>query len=215
MAILTPVPQNFQQKIRSEMVEGLRLSYADIIPTIIQMRVTLAGTEGPNPLDPRAGATLPGPATDTYRVPGDYNFLVTEIHAHLAMMSLSTENTTGAATTGLTALSGVQNRSAVKALNAFATLVNADRNDLTFVETNIINSSSNGAVQSPLCLGTLLPGCGGAPIKMVDQNYVAPLIVPANERLRLTVVLRDAGASLGQTEYGLTLIGALVRMRVG
>ena len=215
MAILTPVPENFQQKIRSELTEGLRLSYSDIIPSIIQMRVTMAATPGPDPLDPRAGAVLPDPQTDTYRVPGDYNFLVTEIHAHLAMMSLSTENTTGAATTGLTALSGVQNRTATKALNAFATLVNADRNDLTFVETNIVNSSANGALQSPLCLGTLMPLCGGAPIKLVDQNYVAPLIVPANERLRMTVTMRDAGAALGQTEYGLTLIGMLVRMRVG
>lgn len=213
MAVLTPAAFNFQEKIRSELVEGLQLSYADLIPTIIHLRVTMQSTPGPNGLDPRDGAVLPAPATDTYRIPGDYNLMVSEIHAHIAMNTLASENTTGAS--GFTLLDGVQNRTAVKALNAFATLVNADRNDLTLVETNIINSSANGAVQSPLCLGTLLPTCGGAPMKLIDQNYVAPLIVPGNERLRLTVALKDAGAGLGQTEYGLTLIGSLVRMRVG
>ena len=214
MAILTPAPFNFQEKIRSELAEGLQLSYADIIPTIIHLRVTLASTPGPIEGDPRDGATLPAPATDTFRIPGDYNFLASEIHSHVVMNTLSQENADGTAT-GLIAQTGVKNRTAVKALNAFATLVNADRNDLTFVETNIANSSSNAVVQSPLCLATLMPLCGGAPIKLVDQNYVAPMIVPANERLRLTVSLRDAAAGIGQTEYGLALIGALVRMRVG
>lgn len=214
MAILTPAPFNFQEKIRSELAEGLQLSYADIIPTIIHLRVTLASTPGPTPEDPRDGAALPAPATDTFRVPGDYNFLASEIHSHVVMNTLSQENAQGTAT-GLIAQTGVKNRTAVKALNAFATLVNADRNDLTFVETNIANSSSNAVVQSPLCLATLMPLCGGAPIKLIDQNYVAPMIVPANERLRLTVTLRDADASLFQTEYGLTLIGAFVRNRAG
>jgi len=214
MAILTPAPFNFQEKIRSELAEGLQLSYADIIPTIIHLRVTLASTPGPDVEDPRDGAVLPAPATDTFRIPGDYNFLASEIHSHVVMNTLSQENADGTAT-GLIAQTGVKNRTAVKALNAFATLVNADRNDLTFVETNIANSSSNAVVQSPLCLATLMPLCGGAPIKLVDQNYVAPMIVPANERLRLTVSLRDAAAGIGQTEYGLALIGALVRMRVG
>ena len=214
MSIMTPAPINFQQKIRSELVEGLQLSYADIIPTIIHLRVTLASTPGPDVESPWTDAVLPAPATDTYRVPGDYNFLVSEVHAHLALNQVSQE-TTGESATGLYRQTGIVNRTAIKALNAFVTLVNADRNDLTFVETNIANSSANGVVISPLCLASLLPTCGGAPIKMIDQNYVAPLIVPANERLRLTVALRDAAAGLNQTEYGLALIGALVRMRAG
>ena len=41
----------------------------------------------------------------------------------------------------------------------------------------------------------------------------APLIVPANERLQLTVNLTDAAAAQGSAEYGLAMIGALVRMR--
>lgn len=215
MAILTPAPFNYQQKIRSELTEGLQLSYADIMPTIIHMRLTTQSAPGPNPEDPRAGAVAPPLQYDTYRIPGDYNFLVTEIHAHLAMTTLSEENTTGAATTGLVAKGTVKDRTIAKALNAFVSLVNADRNDLTFVEGDIYNSSSGGSVYSRLCLASLMPLCGGAPIKLVDQNYVAPLIVPANERLRMGLTVTDAGAALGQTEYGLALIGALVRMRVG
>lgn len=213
MSLMTPAPFNFQQRIRSELTEGLQLSYNDIIPTIIHLRVTLQSTPGPDIENPRAGAIAPPQTFDTYRIPGDYNFLATEIHAHLAMTTLSDENTTGA--TGLVLLNNVKDRTAVKAMNTFVSLVNADRNDLTFVETNIQNSSSNGALVSNLCLATLLPLCGGAPIKMVDQGYIAPLIVPANERLRLGVKLTDAAAGIGQTEYGLALVGALVRMRVG
>lgn len=213
MAILTPAPFNYQQKIRSELIEGLQLSYADIIPTIIQTRITTQSVPGPDVENPRAGAVAPPLQYDTYRIPGDYNFLVTEIHAHLAMTTLAEENTVGAS--GLTAMGTVKDRTITKALNAFVSLVNADRNDLTFVEGDIYSSSAGGSIYSRLCLASLLPLAGGAPIKLVDQNYVAPLIVPANERLRMGLTLTDAGAALGQTEYGLALIGALVRMRVG
>lgn len=202
MSLLTPAPFNFQQRIRSELIEGLQLSYNDIIPTIIHLRVTMIGD----------GVTVPPQATDTFRIPGDYNFLAAEMHAHVVLNSPTTEVI---GTGGINALYGIKNRVAAKALNAKALLVNADRNDLTFVEANISNSSSNGNVQSPLVLGTLMPICGGAPIKMIDQGYIAPLIVPANERLQLTVNLTDAVAAQGSAEYGLALIGALVRMRVG
>jgi hypothetical protein len=202
MSLLTPAPFNFQQRIRSELIEGLQLSYNDIIPTIIHLRVTMIGD----------GLVVPPQATDTFRIPGDYNFLVAEMHAHVVLNSPTTEEI---GTGGILALYGIKNRVAAKALNAKALLVNADRNDLTFVEANISNSSSNGNVQSPLVLGTLMPICGGAPIKMIDQGYIAPLIVPANERLQLTVNLTDAVAAKGSAEYGLAMIGALVRMRVG
>ena len=202
MSLLTPAPFNFQQCIRSELIEGLQLSYNDIIPTIIHLRVTMIGD----------GLVVPPQATDTFRIPGDYNFLVAEMHAHVVLNSPTTEEI---GTGGILALYGIKNRVAAKALNAKALLVNADRNDLTFVEANISNSSSNGNVQSPLVLGTLMPICGGAPIKMIDQGYIAPLIVPANERLQLTINLTDAVTAKGSAEYGLAMIGALVRMRVG
>lgn len=198
---LTPAPVNFQQRIRSELIEGLQLSYADIIPTIVHMRVTMIGD----------GIALPPQAVDTFRVPGDYNLLVTEAHAHVVLNSPSTE-TAGAG--GINKLYGIKNRVAAKALNATILLVNADRNDLTFIESNISNSSANGATQSPLTLGTIMPICGGAPLKLVDQGYVAPWIVGSNERLQLTVKLVDAAAAKGSTEYGIALIGALVRNRV-
>ena len=205
MSLLTPAPFNFQQRIRSELIEGLQLSYNDIIPTIIHLRVTMIGD----------GLVVPPQATDTFRIPGDYNFLVAEMHAHVALNSPSTEEVVAGVNLGINKLYGVKNRVAAKALNAKALLVNADRNDLTFVEANISNSSSNGNVQSPLVLGTLMPICGGAPIKMIDQGYIAPLIVPANERLQLTINLTDAVTAKGSAEYGLAMIGALVRMRVG
>lgn len=206
MAILTPAPFNFQQKIRSELTEGLMLSYYDIIPSVLHLRATLtAAGAGPRP------AYTGNAGSDIFRIPGDYNFLVGEVRAHVAMNALSTEDTVGA--TGPNALVGVRNRTLVKALNAKVTLVNADRNDLRFTELDIQNSASNGAVVSPLCLGTLLPEAGGAPIKLIRNGYVAPLIVPGNERLRMNVILRDGNAAVGETEYGLTLLGALVRSR--
>lgn len=206
MAILTPAPFNFQQKIRSELTEGLMLSYYDIIPSVLHLRATLNATgAGPRP------AYVGNSGSDIFRIPGDYNFLIGEVRAHVAMNALSTEDTIGA--TGPNALVGVRNRTLVKALNAKVTLVNADRNDLRFTELDIQNSASNGAVVSPLCLGTLLPEAGGAPIKLIRNGYIAPLIVPGNERLRMNVIIRDGNAAVGETEYGLTLLGALVRSR--
>ena len=201
---LTPAPYNFQERIRSELIEGLQLSYADIIPTIIHLRVTMVGD----------GVTVPEQATDTFRIPGDYNFLAAEIRAHVAMNSPSTQTVEGT-DDGMTALYGIRNRTIAKALNAKALLTNVDRNGLTVVEPLITNSSSNSAIQSPLVLGTLMPLCGGAPMKLIDQGYIAPLIVPANERIQLTVNLTNAATARGSAEYGLVLSGALVRMRVG
>lgn len=206
MAILTPAPLNFQQKIRSELTEGLQLSYYDIIPSVLHLRATLTAAGGP--ARPNFVGTQ---GTDIFRIPGDYNFLVGEVRAHLAMNSLSNEDTVGA--TGPNALVGVRNRSIVKALNAKVSLVNADRNDLRFTELDIQNSSANGSVISPLCLASLMPDAGGSPVKLINQGYIMPLVVPGNERLRMVVTLRDGNAAVGETEYGLTLIGALVRSR--
>ena len=204
MAMLTPAPFNFQQKIRSELTEGLQLSYYDIIPSVLHLRTTLNGAG----VRPNATGAA---GTDIFRIPGDYNFVVGEVHAHVAMNNLSQENTVGA--TGPNALVGVKNRTIVKALNAKVTLVNADRNDLRFTELDIQNSTTGGTVVSPLCLATLMPAAGGSPVRLINKGYIMPLIVPGNERLRLTVQLRDGNAALGETEYGLTLIGALVRSR--
>ena len=207
MAILTPAPANFSQKIRSELTEALQLGYADIIPSVLHLRATMAGTGGP------PAVTLPTPGSDIFRVGGDYNFLVAEIRAHLALNSVSTESVAGM--NGMMTDSAISGRMIAKALNAKVSLFNADRNDLRFVENNIQNSSVGGPLISNLCLASLMPMAGGSSIKLIDQGYIMPLIVPGNERLQLTVTLTNAAASTGSTEYGLTLLGALVRMRAG
>lgn len=209
MALLTPAPEGFQQKIRSELTEGLQLSYYDIIPVVLHMRTTLNST-GARPAATFTGGSSLG--TDIYRVPNTYNFLVSEIHGHLAMNAIGAEDTVGA--TGLNALVGVRNRTIVKALNARALLVNADRNDLQVIDPNIQNSNNN-ATQSPLTLASIMPVAGGEPVRLIQGNRIFPLIVPGNERLKLTVILADANAALGATEYGLTLFGAFVRATAG
>jgi hypothetical protein len=211
VAILTPAPRNFQQRIRSELTEGIQLSYYDIIPVALTLRTTLAPSSGALPaVRPNF---LPVAGTDIYRVPGDYALVVGEIRAHIAMNELGSESTVGA--TGLNALVGTRNRLYTKALNTKVTLVNADRNDLTFVETAIQNSSAQGGIFSPMSLASLLPGCGGSPIKLINKGYVMPFIVPGNERLKLSVACADGNAAVGQTEYGLTMLGAFVRSRAG
>lgn len=210
MAILTPAPANFQQKIRSELTEALQLGYADIIPSILHLRVTMSGTTVVN----KAATVLPTPASDIFRVGGDYNFLIGEIRAHLALNSVSTEET-GGDLNGFMADASVKGRIVAKALNAKVSLFNADRNDLRFVENNIQNSSVGGPLISDLSLGSILPLAGGSSIRLINKNYVMPLIVPGNERLQMRVTLTNAAASTNATEYGLTCIGALVRMRAG
>lgn len=211
MAILTPAPLNFQQRIRSELTEALQLSYYDITPVMLTLRTTLSPSSGALPavrpnFQPVAGS-------DVYRVPGEFALVVGEVRAHIAMNQLASEDTVGA--TGINALVGTRNRLYAKALNTKVTLVNADRNDLTFVETAIQNSTAQGGIFSPLSLASLIPGCGGSPLKLINKGYVMPYIVPGNERLKLGVSCADGNAAVGQTEYGLTLIGAFVRSRAG
>ena len=211
MAILTPAPLNFQQRIRSELTEALQLSYYDITPVMLTLRTTLSPSSGALPavrpnFQPVAGS-------DVYRVPGEFALVVGEVRAHIAMNQLGSEDTVGA--TGINALVGTRNRLYAKALNTKVTLVNADRNDLTFVETAIQNSTAQGGIFSPLSLASLIPGCGGSPLKLINKGYVMPYIVPGNERLKLGVSCADGNAAVGQTEYGLTLIGAFVRSRAG
>ena len=210
MAILTPAPANFQQKIRSELTEALQLGYADIIPSILHLRSTLQGTTIVN----KAATVLPTPGSDIFRVGGDYNFLIGEVRAHLALNGVSTEET-GGDLNGFMADASVSGRMIAKAANAKVSLFNADRNDLRFVENNIQNSSVGGPLISNLALSTIMPLAGGSSLKLINQGYVMPLIVPGNERLQMTVTLTNAAASTGATEYGLVCIGALVRMRAG
>lgn len=210
MAILTPAPTNFQQKIRSELTEALQLGYADIIPSVLHLRITAQGT---NIVNKVATTAAPG-ASDIYRVGGDYNFLIGEIRAHLALNGVSTEET-GGDFAGMMTDNSVKGRMIAKALNTKVSLFNADRNDLRFVENNIQNSAVSGPLLSNLCLASIMPLAGGSSIKLIQKGYIMPLIVPGNERLQMQVSFKEAAPTTGATEYGLTCIGALVRMRAG
>jgi hypothetical protein len=196
MAILTPLPTNFSQKIRSEMTEAIQLTYNDIIPAVIHLRVTQANTTTQ--------------AFDVFRIPGDYAFLCSEIRAHIAINAPRAETTAG---TGLLNVGGMRNRIIVKALNAKIKLTNADRDDLRFVETDL-NNTVDGTANNYLSMAMLMPIAGGRPIKFINDYDVAPLIMPANERIKLSFQQAVAlGADDQQTEYGVALIGALVRAR--
>lgn len=200
MALLTPAPINFKQTIRSALAEGLRLNWGDIFPTVLHLRVTLDGTLG-----------LPAPAVDTYRTPGDYALVIGEIRAHVAINKPSDEEASPGA--GLLAIPDMQSRVIAKAMNARVTLVNADRDNLKLIETDISNTSSPLGVFGTLALSSLMPMAGGAPMRLIADGDVMPYIAPANERLRMTVAVSDADVAGGATEYGLVLMGAFVRSR--
>lgn len=203
MAMLTPAPINFRQTIRSALVETLQLNWGDIFPTVLHLRTTLASTGVPG------AAVLPAPGIDTYRAPGDYSLIVGEVRAHIAINSPSTE----AYSTGFLSVPSYQDRVIAKAMNARVTLVNADRDNLKLIETDINNSASPIGISASLALSTLLPMAGGCPMRLISDTDVMPFLVGANERLRLQVQLNDAETGLGETEYGLVLMGAFVRSR--
>lgn len=207
MAILTPAPINFKQQIRSELAEALRLNYGNIFPTALHLRVTL-GSGGVS-----GAAVLPSPGVDTYRSPGDYALVVGEIRAHIAINTPSAETTAGGFKTGLLSVNAMQDRVIAKAMNARVSLVNADRDNLKLVESDIANSANPLGVFGSMALSTLMPVAGGSPLRLITDSDVMPYLLPANERLRLTVQLRDAETGLGETEYGLVLLGAFVRSR--
>jgi hypothetical protein len=196
MAILTPLPKNMEPVIRSQLAEALQLSYNDIIPSILTLRVTQANTTDQ--------------VFDVYRMPGDFAFVISEIRGHLAINNLGGETTAG---TGMLNVGGVRNRVIAKALNAQIQLTNPDRDDLRYVERDLTNTVNN-VVINYLSLAMLLPIAGGSPVKLIKDRDVQPLIVPPNERLKLTFQQAVAlGADDQQTEYGLDFVGALVRAR--
>ncbi len=196
MAILTPLPKNMEPIIRSQLAEALQLSYNDIIPSILTLRVTQANTTDQ--------------VFDVYRMPGDFAFVISEIRGHLAINNLGGETTAG---TGMLNVGGVRNRVIAKALNAQIQLTNPDRDDLRYVERDLTNTVNN-VVINYLSLAMLLPIAGGSSIKLIKDRDVQPLIVPPNERLKLTFQQAVAlGGDDQQTEYGLDFVGALVRAR--
>jgi hypothetical protein len=198
MAQMTPAPGNFMEPIRSALAETLGLSYADILPQVMNLRVTLDSTKISD--------------TDEYRIDGGYHFIGYEVRAHIASNVPSAEAYAGAAGT-LTSFGSFQHFMAAKALNCRVELFNPDREALRYIETDVQNSGGN--VATSLSLAALLPIAGGAPIKFCEGNEIVPLLVMEGDRIRMKATLNETAAEIvgQQTEYGLTIFGAYVRAR--
>lgn len=199
MAILTPAPINFQQPIRSAMAEALGLGWMDIEPVAIHFRVSLTAANG-----------LAG-NTDEFRIPQGRTFLGYEMIGHIGMDNMSTE-ALSTNNTALMSIAGARNRALVKAMNARATLRHLDAEKQKIIETDVRDSSGVTEITMPLSAIMF-----GRKVKWVDGNDIAPLIVPDNNRIQCKITLSDvalvngAGPAGLQTEYGVTLVGVLVR----
>lgn len=191
MAQMTPAPQNFMEPIRSAIAETLGLSYADVLPQILHLRVSL---------DKNATAAL-----DEYRIDGGYHFLVWEAHAHIAPNALAPA---GAGEAGIADLKKYHR---AKAWNCSISLYNPDREAMRYIENDVQNSAGNTAVS--MNLGDLMK----RPVKFCEGNDIMPLLVMENDRLRMGASLIktafDDDAGLDTTEYGVMLIGAFIRAR--
>lgn len=199
MAILTPAPINFQQPIRSAIMEGLGLGWSDIEPVAIHFRVSLTAATG-----------LAG-ATDEFRIPQGRQFLGYEMFGHIGMDVLGTELLSTTATSPLS-IAGARNRTLAKAMNARAQLRHLDAEKQRIIDTDVRDSSGVTSITLPLSAIMF-----GRKVRWVNGNDIAPLIVPDNNRIQCTITLNDVTTIGGttaaglQTEYGVTLAGVLVR----
>lgn len=132
--------------------------------------------------------------SDKFRAPSTHNFAITEIRGHILLRDLSTESQ---------AVSAVGNpsfpdRVAIKASNCRLALQNTDRTQKIF-ETS-----------AQLSIGTFVEFAGGRPM-VFDR----PQILPAGENVQVDFTLVDTASDVvgGTTEYGIILIGALVRVK--
>lgn len=201
MALLTHAPSNFMQPIRSAIAEALEIGWHDIAPVFIHFRIPLTAATG-----------LAG-GKDIYRVEGGYDLLVWEMRAHIALNAITSEALSSVAGS-LLGIAGAKNRVAVKAMNARATLKNIDKDGVEIIDTNVTDSTGVTAVTLPLW------AIMRTPVKWCEGNDVMPLIVPEGDRLQCDIKLTDVTADAtpvtnagGATEYGVTLIGGLVRSR--
>jgi len=194
MALMTPAPQNFMEPIRSALAETLGLSYADILPQILHLRVAL---------DQNVVSGI-----DEYRIDGGYHFLAWEAHAHIAPNALAPTESGLSLATDIAALRKYHR---AKAWNCSFSLYNPDREAMKYVENDVQNSAGNVALS--MNLGDLLK----RPAKFCEGNDIMPLLVMENDRLRMgaSLIKTDftSDAGLDTTEYGVMLIGAFIRAR--
>lgn len=136
---------------------------------------------------------------DTYRVPTTHDLLIEEIRPHLLALDISTELY---ATIDANLHMGptMEDRLILKASNCKVDLKNSDREQKVIENHSLVLVSLMKPVGDSLKFGT------------------TPHKVPAGETLRLDVALQDSDhtltgvASTGSTQYGLVLVGKLVRV---
>ena len=174
------------ETIRSRAVEGRAVSLGDVRGIAVPLYASLAA------------ATPTG--NPQYRVPMNDFLVIRRILAHIGLATPSTENmqNAGVFTAGNATSAGlVLDHMIAKAANCRMVLRVTD-DDYTILGTN-----------HALTLNQLMRFGGGGPIDYRDT----PLRVRPGRTLELTLALNDVvAAAVGQaTEYGVLLVGALVR----
>ncbi len=168
--------------IRSRLMEALELTTDDYRGYSVPLKVSLSGsvTSG----------------SDTFKVPANYHFLVTDIRGLLALTAMTTEPAT---------IPGIGNpqvrdRIALKAMNSLVKLIEQDG------QYDLIDHAT-------LPVAAILEQAGGSRIDMRD----APMKIPANNTVELDVTLYDTTAAIigGNYDVGVVLSGYLVKAREG
>lgn len=186
-------PSKGYQSIRARMYELAKdLSPEDYRAVLVTLKATLG-----------SGTTS---SSDTYRVPATHEFVIEEIRGHLVLtqfdsellaMNHASDATKGIGSSELTGTLTLRDRILMKAMNCRLDLKNSDR------EQKLFDNQS-------LALSSILSIVGGPPASREDE----PHVVPAGETLILNAALINTDAKMlgGLTEYGVTLVGSLIRV---
>lgn len=186
-------PKNATQSIRARVYELAKdLSPEDYRSVAVTMKTVLG-----------AGATS---GSDTYRVPTTHEFVIEEIRGHLVLtqfdseilaMNHASDVTKGIGSSESNGTLRLADRLLMKAMNCRLDLKNSDREQKLFDNQSLALASILSFVGSPA----------------VDR-LAAPHIVPAGETLVLNTALINTDAKMlgGLTEYGVVLVGNLIRV---
>lgn len=138
---------------------------------------------------------------DSYKVPTGYKLAISEIRGHLATLDLDSEDgvNIGAIVNNLS----LQDRILAKAMNCRIKLQNQDTNDNIVEDTNRFSDG--------MSLATILPLVGGEPIR-----FAPPLehTIPSGHTVKMTasIVSNATGLDVAPVEYGVTIVGTLVKV---
>lgn len=180
-------PENAVQSVRSRIWElGKDLSPEDYRAIAVPLYAILGASNTSG--------------TDSYRTPTTHNFVIEQVRGHLALQAFDGELLTmNHASDNTKGVGGpdVVGRMLMKAMNARLDLKNSDREQKLFDN-------------HPLSLASILSAVGGQPLDWSAE----PHIVPAGETLQFSASLINVDAKMlgGLTEYGVTLIGKLIRV---